>query len=59
MPGIQAIVSLRSVNMKKTIPGVLLCLSALMLVHMNYAILGIPAFIVGIIVMNKGGGQKG
>lgn len=50
---------LRSINMNKVIFGVLLCLSALLLVHMNYAILGIPAFIAGIIVMNKGGGRKG
>ena len=41
--------------MGKVILGVLICLSALMLVHMNYAIIGIPAFVVGILVMNKSG----
>ena len=42
--------------MGKVILGVLICLSALMLVHMSYAFIGIPAFIIGILVMNKGGG---
>lgn len=38
--------------------GVLICLSALILIHYNQAIIGIPVFIAGIILMNKGGRKK-
>lgn len=38
--------------------GVLLCLSALILLNMNQPLIGIPVFIVGIIVMNKIGRKK-
>lgn len=36
---------------KKTI-GLLLCLSALILLHRNNAVIGLPAFVIGIIMMN-------
>jgi len=45
-------------SMKKVIPGVVICLAALMLIQMNYAIAGIPAFIAGIVMMNRGGSGK-
>jgi len=45
--------------MNKVSLGVLLCLSALILLHNNQAIIGIPIFIAGIILMHKGGGKKG
>ncbi len=44
--------------MNKVSLGVLICLSALILLHSGYAILGIPIFIAGIILMHKGGGRK-
>ncbi|MBW2659920.1 MAG: hypothetical protein JRC87_10090 [Deltaproteobacteria bacterium] len=44
--------------MNKVIIGMIICLSALMLIHMNHAIAGIPAFIAGIVIMNRGGGGQ-
>ncbi len=44
--------------MNKVTLGVLICLSALILISKNQAIIGIPVFIAGIILMNKGGGKK-
>jgi hypothetical protein len=44
--------------MNKVIIGVIICSSALLLIHMNYAIVGIPAFIAGIVLMNRGGTKK-
>ena len=40
--------------MNKVTLGVLLCLSALILLHKNHAMIGIPVFIAGIILMNAG-----
>ncbi|MFW2368109.1 MAG: hypothetical protein ACN4GW_16970 [Desulforhopalus sp.] len=39
--------------MNKVTIGVLLCLSALILLHGNNAIVGILTFIIGIIIMNN------
>ncbi len=33
--------------------GVLLCLSALILLHNNHAFIGVPVFVAGIILMNR------
>ena len=44
--------------MNKVTLGVLLCLSALIFLSKNQAVIGIPLFIAGIILMNKGGGKK-
>jgi len=44
--------------MNKVTLGVLICLSALILLHKNHAIIGIPVFIAGIILMNTGKGGK-
>jgi len=44
--------------MNKVIIGVIICASALLLIHMNYAIVGIPAFIAGIVLMNRGGKKR-
>lgn len=38
--------------MNKVTIGVLLCLSALILLHGNNAVIGIISFIAGIIIMN-------
>lgn len=39
-------------QMNKVTLGVLLCLSALILLHLNQAVIGILAFVAGIIIMN-------
>lgn len=44
--------------MNKVIIGVLLCLSSLILMHRNNAVMGIIAFVVGIVLMNSGKGRK-
>jgi len=38
--------------------GVLLCLSALILMNVNNPIIGIPVFVAGIIMMNKKNKRK-
>jgi hypothetical protein len=38
--------------------GVLLCLSALILLHKNHTFIGVPAFVAGIILMNRWGRRK-
>lgn len=40
--------------MNKVTIGVLLCLSSLILMHGNNAVIGIIAFVVGIVLMNGG-----
>lgn len=39
-------------SMNKVTLGVLLCLSSLILLHSNLAVIGIIAFVAGIILMN-------
>jgi hypothetical protein len=40
--------------MNKVTLGVLLCLSSLILMHGNNAIIGIITFVIGIVLMNRG-----
>jgi hypothetical protein len=44
--------------MNKVTIGVLLCLFSLVLMHGNNAIIGIIGFVAGIVLMNKGPGNK-
>jgi hypothetical protein len=44
--------------MNRVIIGVLLCLLSLILMHSSNAIIGIIGFVAGIILMNKGTGNK-
>ena len=44
--------------MNNVIIGVLLCLSALILMNVNNPIIGIPVFVAGIIMMNKKNKRK-
>jgi len=39
--------------MNRVSVGVLLCLSSLILLHNNHAFIGVPVFVVGIILMNR------